>query len=183
MKPIPHQLEELRLVNCGKLSPVVTCRLLDFLNEKSYIRKLSLVNAGISDDICLKKLSLLMHHSRVLTELDISWNRIRPNVLLDFMHALSENRNLQYLNLSWNNLIERAEITDPARSMSNAAEQLSISEEDISKMLQKSEEKYQKASNKLEFMDIQYLIMLKLTRFIKYNRNLLHLDLSHTGLN
>jgi hypothetical protein len=107
LKPIPHQLEELRLVNCGKLSTIVTCRLLDFLNEKSYIKKLSLVNAGISDEICLRKLTDLMHHSRVLTELDISWNHLRPHILLDFMTALSENRNLQYLNLSWNNLIER----------------------------------------------------------------------------
>ena len=113
LKPIPHHLEELKLANCGRISSVVTGRLLDILIEKNPLRKLSLVNAGINDEICLKKLSTVMQGSRNLTELDISWNRMRPGILLDFMDALGENRHLQYLNISMNNLIERGEITDP----------------------------------------------------------------------
>jgi hypothetical protein len=39
-------------------------------------------------------------------ELDISWNGLRPNgTLRKFMEALGGNRTLQYLNLSWNNLM------------------------------------------------------------------------------
>jgi hypothetical protein len=79
-----------------------------------------------------------MQGSRNLTELDISWNRMRPNILLDFMDALGENRHIQYLNLSWNNLIERGEITDPLRSMQEGTEQLSMSEEEIQKVITKS---------------------------------------------
>jgi hypothetical protein len=99
---------------------------------------LSLVNAGINDEICLRKLAQLMQGSRNLTEVDISWNRMRPNILLDFMDALGENRHIQYLNLSWNNLIERGEITDPLRSMQEGTEQLSMSEEEIQKVMTKS---------------------------------------------
>ena len=94
LKPIPHHLEELKLANCGRISSVVTGRLLDILIEKNPLRKLSLVNAGINDEICLKKLSSVMQGSRNLTELDISWNRMRPGILLDFMDALGENRHL-----------------------------------------------------------------------------------------
>jgi hypothetical protein len=63
---------------------------------------------------------------------------MRPNILLDFMDALGENRHIQYLNLSWNNLIERGEITDPLRSMQEGTEQLSMSEEEIQKVMTKS---------------------------------------------
>ena len=48
---------------------------------------------------------------RFLTELDISWNRIRPALLNDFLEALGENRQLHSLNLSWNNLMERADVS------------------------------------------------------------------------
>jgi hypothetical protein len=54
------------------------------------------------------------------------------------MDALGENRHIQYLNLSWNNLIERGEITDPLRSMQEGTEQLSMSEEEIQKVMTKS---------------------------------------------
>jgi hypothetical protein len=79
-----------------------------------------------------------MQGSRNLTELDISWNRMRPNILLDFMDALGENRHIQYLNLSWNNLIERGEITDPLRNMQEGTGQLTMSEEEIQKLMTKS---------------------------------------------
>ena len=97
-----------------------------------------MVNAGINDEICLRKLAQLMQGSRNLTELDISWNRMRPNILLDFMDALGENRHIQYLNLSWNNLIERGEITDPQRCVQEGPEQLNMSESDITKIMTKS---------------------------------------------
>jgi hypothetical protein len=79
-----------------------------------------------------------MQGSRNLTEVDISWNRMRPNILLDFMDALGENRHIQYFNLSWNNLIERGEITDPQRCVQEGPEQLNMSEGDITKIMTKS---------------------------------------------
>jgi hypothetical protein len=43
--------------------------------------------------------------------LDISWNGLRPNHLIPLLDALGENRQLQYLNLSWNTLVENADIS------------------------------------------------------------------------
>jgi hypothetical protein len=54
------------------------------------------------------------------------------------MDALGENRHIQYFNLSWNNLIERGEITDPQRCVQEGPEQLNMSEADITKIMTKS---------------------------------------------
>ena len=48
----------------------------------------------------------MLGHLRSLMDLDISWNGLRPNAhLKKFLEALGANRNLQYLNLSWNSLM------------------------------------------------------------------------------
>lgn len=54
---IPYHLEELRLVNCPKISSMASARLLDVMLEKNYIKKLSLVDAGLNDDSCMSKLT------------------------------------------------------------------------------------------------------------------------------
>ena len=64
LKAIPYQLEELRLVNCVHMTSLTASALLDGLNEKSFIKKLSLVNASINDEICVKKLATLISTSR-----------------------------------------------------------------------------------------------------------------------
>jgi len=53
LKNVPLHLEELRLVNCGKISSLATQRVLDAITEKSYIKKLSLVAASMNDDSCI----------------------------------------------------------------------------------------------------------------------------------
>lgn len=48
VKKIPNHLEELRLENC-KISTDITMQLLEVLNQRCYISKLSLVNINMND--------------------------------------------------------------------------------------------------------------------------------------
>jgi hypothetical protein len=49
--------------------------------------------------------------SRSLIDLDLSWNGFRSRSLLEFYEALAENRQLQYFNISWNNLLEKSDMS------------------------------------------------------------------------
>ena len=44
IRTIPYHLEELRIVNC-KIASLVMSKLLNAINEKSYLKRLALVNA------------------------------------------------------------------------------------------------------------------------------------------
>lgn len=39
-----------------------------------------------------------------LLDLDVSWNNILPNSMNEIMEELEVNRNIRYLNLSWNQI-------------------------------------------------------------------------------
>jgi hypothetical protein len=65
-RPLPQQLEELKLVSCPKLCQSTINKLLDSLIEKSFIRSLALVDAGINEDVTVKKLIALLSSSRYL---------------------------------------------------------------------------------------------------------------------
>ena len=41
-----------------------------------------------------------------IIDLDISYNHLTPNIMYFLSECLSRNRNLQYLNVSWNNFKE-----------------------------------------------------------------------------
>lgn len=88
--------------------------MLEALTGKNYVKKLSLVNASLNSEVAMSKLSALINNSRYLMDLDISWNGLRPTTFFSFLESIAENRTLQYLNLSWNNLMERADI-NPTR--------------------------------------------------------------------
>ena len=49
LKKFPFHLEELRIENC-KIEKEVTIQLIRILNEKSYIKKLALVDIDIEDE-------------------------------------------------------------------------------------------------------------------------------------
>ena len=49
-----------------------------------------------------------MSHAQFLVDLDLSWNKLTTQSMLKIAEALSENRQLQYVNLSWNFLTKRA---------------------------------------------------------------------------
>lgn len=48
IRPIPHHLEELKIVNC-KIHTSTTQLLMEYLNEKASISKLGLVNANLNE--------------------------------------------------------------------------------------------------------------------------------------
>lgn len=102
----PNCLEELRIINC-KISSVSTHKILSSIHEgSSQLRKLSLSRAQMTDN-SLVLLANIVAHARNLIDLDISWNGLRPNAnLKKFMEVLGGNRSLQYLNMSWNNLMQ-----------------------------------------------------------------------------
>lgn len=57
LKVVPYHLEELRLVNCGRVKGAILAEMLDAMADKSYIRKLSLVAMHIEDEVVLAKLT------------------------------------------------------------------------------------------------------------------------------
>lgn len=79
------------------------------------------------------------------------------------------------MNLSWNNLTDFVDLrTKPLR-----LQEPLVSEEDMNKQMASIMVKRQK---KLPFEQQDSIVYLAfcLTRFIKQNKNLVHLDLSHT---
>lgn len=93
----------------------------------------------------------VLQNQQNIIDLDISYNQLTPSTMWNLAEALSENRNLQYLNLSWNNLKEHQTLS----SLTESREMDHIYEMEVAQ---------------------------NLCKFIKYNQNLLHLDLSNTGL-
>jgi hypothetical protein len=93
------------------MTPNITFKLLSLLNEKSYVKKLGLVKANLSDGPCFFQLLKLIKESQFLSELDLSWNGFSSTQMLDLLELLSETRTLNFINLSWNSimLLEPAE--------------------------------------------------------------------------
>lgn len=60
-----------------------------------------------------------------------------------------------------------------------------LSEEDMKQLMAKAIEKFSKSNQKKNISneEVQAYIVAKITRFIKHNNQLIHFDLSHTGLN
>jgi Ran GTPase-activating protein (RanGAP) involved in mRNA processing and transport len=46
----------------------------------------------------------ILDTNRTLKELDLSWNHLNANDMLQLAQSLAANRTLSYLNLSWNHL-------------------------------------------------------------------------------
>lgn len=97
---VPHNLEELRLISI-RTGPLVTGQITRALAEGCHLRKLSLVNAHLSDTN-MRELCDIIKHARFLVELDISANKMTPQRMLDLTRVLAANRQLNIINLSWN---------------------------------------------------------------------------------
>ena len=105
-KYIKHSLRELHIKNC-KISVTTTNDLLSILNSnKNFIRSLSLVNVNLSSRNC-GELCQFIGRSRQLIKLDISWNGLRRRDTRALIEVISDNRTLQWLNLSFNELEDK----------------------------------------------------------------------------
>lgn len=77
-RPMPKNLDELRIINC-KISPVSIHKILSTLEcGNSHLRRLSLAGVGLNE-LGLDMLAEIVDHVRSLIDLDISWNGLRPN--------------------------------------------------------------------------------------------------------
>ena len=103
---LKHSLRALHIKNC-KISSKTTHDLLFTLNSrKNFIKSLSLVNVNLSNMNC-KELCNLIQRARYLIHLDISWNSLRISDMHTLIEVISENRTLQWLNLSFNQLADK----------------------------------------------------------------------------
>lgn len=81
-------------------------KLITLLKETdNHIKVLALVNAKIPEH-SMNHLADLIEDSDRLKELDLSWNIMRPKSYARLLTALSDNRYLTSVNLSYNTLID-----------------------------------------------------------------------------
>lgn len=63
----------------------------------------------------MEDLGMLVAESKTLTELDISWNVLKPQSYNTLITSLGTNKTLQSLNLSMNRIVDSTEtVIDPA---------------------------------------------------------------------
>jgi hypothetical protein len=82
------------------------------MQDSCQIRKLGLVNIGMVMQSA-EKVILLLNCNQNILDLDISYNELTPVVMFKLAEQLGTNKNLQYLNISWNNFKELQTIHDP----------------------------------------------------------------------
>ena len=79
--------------------------MVEAIAERSYLKKLGLVNVNLKDE-AFAILTEYVRESTTLTEIDISWSNVGYISMSYFLEVLSENKKLQFVNLSWNQLQE-----------------------------------------------------------------------------
>lgn len=109
----PHNLHELRLVNCETQTRIMKDLLRTLAkSESNHLRSLALVQMKIN--FGLHDLATLVEKSDCLTDLDLSCNDCLPHHFAPLLKALAYNKTLQIVNLSWNLLLDRAYQTEDA---------------------------------------------------------------------
>lgn len=83
----------------------ISFQMLEILTEKSYLKRLGLVNAKLNHDSFLM-LCDYVRLSNDLIEIDLSWNQLTPRTFIHLIDVLQNNNQLQFINLSNNNLFE-----------------------------------------------------------------------------
>ena len=78
---------------------------MDYMIEKSKIRKFALVNVHHTEK-SFDKLCFFLQTSARLENLDISWSSVRPPLMLKLLKIVQTNRSLVSLSLSYNALLE-----------------------------------------------------------------------------
>jgi hypothetical protein len=84
--------------------------LINIFHSRNYLKRLGLVNLAMTEG-ALKQLTPFIQNSRYLIELDLSWNGFRAIKIADFIDAIGENKQLQYFNFSWNNLVPNSDMS------------------------------------------------------------------------
>ena len=74
---IPNHLEELRIENC-KMEPTVSEDLIKYIHEKNQFKSLGLVNINFTESTFETLVDTIVE-ADYLTDIDISWNALKPN--------------------------------------------------------------------------------------------------------
>ena len=110
LKPIllrqaPNHLQELTLVSCTTNQNIIE-QLTDELLEEAYsIQKIGLISMQVSE-LALNNIGTIVKQSIWLESLDISWTSLTADCFKKFLGCLKDNRNLKWLNLSHNTLVD-----------------------------------------------------------------------------
>jgi Ran GTPase-activating protein (RanGAP) involved in mRNA processing and transport len=100
-------IKELKLIDC-RMSPSVSEQLLEIISTKCSLQTLCLSKSQYSP-AGIQHLCTFIQSAKTLTTLDISWCEMpmgSANSFFQILQALSTNRKLVNLNLSWNNLAD-----------------------------------------------------------------------------
>ena len=111
-RKMPENLEELHLHH-AKCNVKATNLLVKNMCGRNYLRKLSLVSAGLTGE-SFKALIQVVKTSKMLISLDISWNQLLPEHFQELLPILYRNKKLTNINLSWNNIIDVNPTLNPA---------------------------------------------------------------------
>jgi hypothetical protein len=136
-----------------KASSSIIDDLVQRISMDSSISKLALVNCQQSE----KSFELIIKYvqdSRFLKDLDLSWCTVRHACIIKLLNVIKQNRQLTHLNLSWNMILEK-----------------------------QTQVKTFKADAPIELSPSNIAILECFKEFVKYNPNLIELDLSNTKLN
>lgn len=142
--------------------------LLENAQGRFYLKKLSLISAKLNFR-SMQLLSALLEKSSI-ESLDISWNGLQPMDFNEFLEALASNRKLKHLNLSWNQLVHPLVEKKFKRLIGRRPFSLEAFTSG-----QVSEADFQLGEHEI-------FVAQCLTKFIKYNTNLLHLNLQSASL-
>ena len=85
-----------------------------------------------------------------------------PGILLDFLQALSENRTLQYIDLSWNHLMQNSDLTEVRGGQPPTEKVMAITEEQLKKELADAKAKRAKGLQ-LDPIEVQAFVVSMLT--------------------
>lgn len=149
-KRLPHHLEELKIIDC-KVNSTLISQLMNSLLTKSQLRSFSLVKVHHSPE-SFDLVTRYVEESEHLREIDLSWNIIQPSFWLKFMIMISRNRTLTDLTLAFNQLLEDQNWKLSPQDRREGVEEVKLSKKNLK-------------------------VMDNFKDFVKYNLNLIHLDL------
>ena len=119
--------------------------------------------------------------SKTLEELNISDNKLQPRSFTKFFLMLSDNSTIKYLNLSWNNLFDDGKQERSVVKQKVRQEKATGLDDSLENTIQYETEK--ELYQSVELMSEEARASLEnLCLFMTRNKNLIHIDLSNTGL-
>lgn len=167
----PNHLQELRIVKC-RLSTSDLSQLLSFIEHKSYLRTLVLINASFNNKTVAQFCNIIKE-DHFLRNIDISWNELTYFQYMPILEAFAENNLLEEVNLSHNQLFEPGTFQEEDQKIQNL-------EEKVIKYLKTMLINNQRLTHLfLNECGLTFTILDSIVNFIKYSPSLVAVHLSN----